>query len=99
MGADHTSGYTINNEILGVGGKVDPLSPEGKAAISRNLQAATAFLDSTGHCLFIAFAILDIPSGFEGFVEECTGVLGTNWTAEDVTKIGLEILRKNVLSM
>jgi aldehyde:ferredoxin oxidoreductase len=94
MGADHTSGYTINNEILGVGGKVDPLSPEGKAAISRNLQAATAFLDSTGHCLFIAFAILDIPSGFEGFVEECNGILGTNWTAEDVIKIGLEILRK-----
>jgi len=94
MGADHTSGYTIAPEILGVSGKVDPLTPEGKAELSRNFQAATAFIDSTGHCLFIAFAILDIAEGFEGMVEECNGVLGTNWTADDVTRIGQEILKK-----
>ncbi len=94
MGADHTAGYTIAPEILSVGGKADPLSPEGKAAISRDLQAATAFLDSTGHCLFIAFAILDIASGLEGMVEECNGVLGTNWTTADVGRIGAEILKK-----
>jgi aldehyde:ferredoxin oxidoreductase len=37
---------------------------------------------------------LDIPSGFEGMVEECNGVLGTDWRPEDVTRIGAEILRK-----
>ena len=94
MGADHTAGYTIAPEILSVGGKADPLSPEGKAALSRAFQATTAFIDSTGHCLFIAFAILDIPSGFEGMVEECNGVLGTHWKPEDVAKIGAEILKK-----
>jgi aldehyde:ferredoxin oxidoreductase len=94
MGADHTSGYTIAPEILSVGGKADPLSPEGKAALSRGFQATTAFIDSSGHCLFIAFAILDIASGFEGMVEECNGVLGTAWTTEDVAKLGGEILRK-----
>jgi len=94
MGADHTAGYTICPEILSVGGKVDPLSPEGKAALSRGFQATTAFIDSTGHCLFIAFAILDIASGFEGMMEECNGVLGTNWKSEDAAKIGGEILRK-----
>jgi aldehyde:ferredoxin oxidoreductase len=94
MGADHTAGYTIAPEILSVGGKADPLSPEGKAALSRAFQATTAFIDSTGHCLFIAFAILDIPSGFEGMIEECNGVLGTNWKSEDAAKIGAEILRK-----
>ena len=94
MGADHTAGYTIAPEILSVGGKADPLSPEGKAALSRGFQATTAFIDSTGHCLFIAFAILDIPSGFEGMVEECNGVLGTHWKLEDVAKIGAEILKK-----
>ncbi len=94
MGADHTSGYTIAPEILGVSGKVDPLSPEGKAALSRAFQAATAFIDSTGHCLFIAFAILDIASGFEGMMEECNGVLGTNWKSEDAAKLGAEILKK-----
>jgi aldehyde:ferredoxin oxidoreductase len=91
MGADHTSGYTIAPEILGVSGKLDPLNPD-KAELARNFQYATAFIDSTGHCLFIAFAILDIASGFEGVVEECNGVLGTSWTMDDVARIGKEVL-------
>lgn len=94
MGADHTAGYTIAPEILGVSGKVDALSPEGKAALSRGFQATTAFIDSSGHCLFIAFAILDIASGFEGLMEECNGVLGTAWTTDDAARLGAEILRK-----
>ena len=94
MGADHTAGYTIAPEILGVSGKVDPLALENKGELSRNFQASTAFIDSSGHCLFIAFPILDIPSGFEGLVEECAGVLGTSWTGTDVVNIGLEILKK-----
>ncbi len=93
MGADHTAGYTVAPEILSVGGKSDPLNPEGKAALSRAFQATTAFIDSTGHCLFIAFAILDIASGYEGMIEECNGVLGTGWTADDVLKTGGDILK------
>jgi len=93
MGADHTAGYTIAPEILGVMGKVDPLSAEGKAALSRAFQATTAFIDSSGHCLFIAFAILDIASGYQGMIEEINGVLGTNWTADDVVKFGAEVLK------
>jgi aldehyde:ferredoxin oxidoreductase len=94
MGADHTAGYTIAPEILSVGGKSDPLSPEGKADLSRAFQATTAFIDSSGHCLFIAFAILDIASGFQGMVDEVNGVMGTHFTTDDVAKWGAEILRK-----
>jgi aldehyde:ferredoxin oxidoreductase len=94
MGADHTAGYTINPEILGVSGKTDPLSPQGKAEVSRAFQAATAFItDTTGHCLFIAFA-MDISSCFEGIVDEVNGVLGTHYTVDDIAKLGAEILRK-----
>jgi aldehyde:ferredoxin oxidoreductase len=95
MGADHTSGYTICPEILGVSGKVDQFDVD-KAELARNFQYATAFIDTSGHCLFIAFAILDIASGFEGVVEECNGVLGTNWTMDDVNRIGKEILDKEL---
>jgi aldehyde:ferredoxin oxidoreductase len=95
MGADHTSGYTIAPEILGVAGKVDQFDRD-KAELVRNFQYATAFIDSSGHCLFIAFAILDIASGFEGLVEECNGVLGTNWTMDDVGRIGKEVLDKEL---
>jgi len=95
MGADHTSGYTIAPEILGVSGKLDPFDVD-KAELARNFQYATAFIDSTGHCLFIAFAVLDIASGFEGAEEECNGVLGTSWTMDDVGRIGKEILDKEL---
>ena len=93
MGADHTQGYTIAPEILGVSGKVDQFDRD-KADLARGFLEATAFIDSSGHCLFIAFAILDIASGFEGVVEECNGVLGTEWTMDDVGRIGKEILAK-----
>ena len=48
MGADHTAGYAIANNILGVGGSVNPLKPEGQVELSRNLQVATAAVDATG---------------------------------------------------
>ena len=93
MGADHTSGYTIAPEILGVSGKVDQFD-KNKAELVRNFQYSTAFIDSSGHCLFIAFAILDIAEGFEGLIEECNGLLGVEWTAEDIMNIGKEIINK-----
>ena len=93
MGADHTAGYTIAPEIAGVGGKVDPLSNEGKAELSLTFQAATAFIDSTGYCLFIAFPILDIQEGWVGMAETVAGVTGRNITGADVIPIGKEILK------
>jgi len=91
MGADHTAGYAIAPEILGVGGTLDPMDPK-KAEVSRNLQLATAAVDATGYCLFIAFAVLDIPEGLEGVVESLNGVLGTNLTVNDVAPIGKSII-------
>jgi aldehyde:ferredoxin oxidoreductase len=91
MGADHTAGYAIAPEIMGVGGQLDPKDPK-KAEISRNLQLATAALDATGYCLFVAFAILDIPEGLEGIVETLNGVLGASLTVDDVPKIGQQII-------
>jgi aldehyde:ferredoxin oxidoreductase len=91
MGADHTAGYTIAPEILGVGGEADPFEVS-KGDLSRGMQEATAWIDTTGYCLFIAFAVLDYPEGLEGAVESCNAVLGTNWTTDDVGRIGGEII-------
>jgi len=93
MGADHTSGYTIAPEIAGVGGKVDPLTDSGKAELSLTFQAATAFIDSTGYCLFIAFPILDIPEGWAGMAESVAGVTGLDITGDDVLDVGKEVLK------
>jgi aldehyde:ferredoxin oxidoreductase len=91
MGGDHTQGYTIAPEILQVGGKPDPRDIN-KSDLSRAFLSTTAFLDSTGYCLFTAFAILDIPSGLEGMVESVKGYLGVN--EFDLTKYGMDVLRK-----
>lgn len=92
MGADHTAGYTIAPEILGVGGESDALDAD-KAALARGFQEATGFIDTSGYCLFIAFAVLDIAEGLEGAVESCNGVLGTSWTTDDIARIGSEVLK------
>ena len=95
MGADHTSGYTIAPEILACGGDVDQFDAD-KAELVRAFQYTTAFIDTSGHCLFIAFPILDIAEGFEGLVEECAGVFGVEWTGDDVTRIGKEVLDREI---
>ena len=61
--------------------------------LSRNLQIATAFVDSTGLCLFVAFAILDIPAGLEGIVEMCNARYGWNKSVEDYLEMGKQVLR------
>jgi aldehyde:ferredoxin oxidoreductase len=91
MGADHTAGYALATEIMGVGGTADPRDPK-KADLSRNLQLATAAVDASGYCLFIAFAVLDIPEGLEGVVESINGVYGTNLTVNDVAGVGQGII-------
>lgn len=93
QGADHTMGYTIATNILGVGGKVDPLSKEGQVELSRNLQIATAAIDSTGMCLFIAFAALDDPTCLPSLIDLINARFGINLTADDVTNLGMNILK------
>ncbi|MDO5673426.1 MAG: aldehyde ferredoxin oxidoreductase C-terminal domain-containing protein [bacterium] len=93
QGADHTMGYTIATNILGVGGKVDPLSKEGQVELSRNLQIATAAIDSTGMCLFIAFAALDDPACLPALIDMINARFGIKLTADDVTSLGMSILK------
>ncbi|MBU0945128.1 MAG: aldehyde ferredoxin oxidoreductase [Proteobacteria bacterium] len=93
QGADHTMGYTIATEILSVGGKADPLSKEGQVELSRNLQIATAAIDSTGMCLFIAFAALDNATCLPALIDMINARFGINLTGADVTNLGMNILK------
>ena len=92
MGADHTAGYAVATNILGVGGNVDPLKPEGQIELSRNLQIATAAVDSTGMCLFIAFAVLDQPDTFQALIDMINAFYGLSLTADDVAELGKSVL-------
>lgn len=92
MGADHTAGYTVATEVLSVGGTAD-MADIHKSDLARAFQAVTIFVDSLGYCIFTTFATSDIPEGLEGMVESVNGVAGTNWTTDDVLRLGLEWLK------
>jgi aldehyde:ferredoxin oxidoreductase len=93
QGADHTAGYAVATNIMKVGGYVDPLKPEGQVELSRNLQIATAAIDSTGMCLFITFAAMDQPETFQALIDLLNAFYGLNLTADDVTALGKQILK------
>jgi aldehyde:ferredoxin oxidoreductase len=92
QGADHTAGYAVTANILGVGGTVDPLKPEGQAELSKNLQIATAMLDSLGFCIFVAFPVLDIPEAFTAIHEMVEAFTGDKWDPEELMKLGREVV-------
>jgi aldehyde:ferredoxin oxidoreductase len=93
MGADHTAGYATATNILKVGGFVDPLKAEGQVELSRNLQVATAAIDSTGMCVFIAFALLDIPETFTALLDMLNALYGSDLTPDNVVELGKKILK------
>ena len=92
QGADHTAGYAIATNIMKVGGYVDPLKTEGQVDLSRALQITTAAVDSTGFCLFIAFAVMDQPETFDAMLELISGFTGETLTAEGVEQLGKDVL-------
>lgn len=93
MGADHTAGYAVATNILNSGGYVDPLTKEGQVALARNLQIATAAVDSTGMCIFVAFPALDDPKCLPALIDMINARFGISLTGDDVTNLGKHILK------
>lgn len=93
MGADHTAGYAVAANIMKVGGSADPLQLEGQVELSRNLQIATAAVDSTGMCLFVAFAALDQPETFQALIDMINAFYGLSLTADGVSDLGKSVLK------
>ena len=96
MGADHTAGYSVTANILSIGGTVDPLKPEGQIALSRELQIATAAIDATGLCLFVAFAVLDKPEALVAIVDMLNAKYGLSLGLDDVGALGKSVLETEI---
>ncbi|WP_207259632.1 aldehyde ferredoxin oxidoreductase C-terminal domain-containing protein [Desulfovibrio sp. Huiquan2017] len=88
MGADHTAGYGVTANILGVGGTVDGHQKEGNVELSKNLQVATAAIDSMGFCLFVAFAVLDSENGVQTMADLVQSWTGTAFSVDDLVALG-----------
>lgn len=93
MGADHTAGYTIATNILGLGGKIAPLTKEGQVALSKKMQVITAALDCTGLCLFCALMMADEPKSWDDLIEMINARYGWQWTTHDFFVLGERVLK------
>lgn len=93
MGADHTAGYAVATNILNSGGYVDPLKKEGQVELARNLQIATAAVDSTGMCIFTAFPALDDPTCLPALIDMINARFGVALGIDDVMNLGKTILK------
>ena len=82
-GGCHVRGYMISPEILGLPQKLDRFAIDGKAEWVKIFQDLTAYIDSTGLCLFTSFAI-----DAKGYADLTNAVCGTNFTDADILEAG-----------
>jgi aldehyde:ferredoxin oxidoreductase len=85
-GACHLRSYTVASEVLGIPVKTDPLVTEGKPALVKAFQDATAVFDSAGLCIFTSFAwgLADVQPQIQA---ACEG----DWSLEKLNLVGERI--------
>ena len=93
MGADHTAGYGVAQNLLKVGGDIDGLKKEGNVELSKNLQIATAAIDSMGFCLFVAFAVLDAANGVQTMADLVAAHTGMKFGVDELIALGVNCLK------
>jgi len=96
MGADHTAGYAVCQNVLKVGGDVPSQGKEGQVEVSKNLQVATAALDSLGLCLFVAFAVLDTPDALGVVADMVAATTGKPCSVDDIIALGANCLKNEL---
>lgn len=89
MGADHTAGNLVGAYL---GGKLDPLKPDGQVEASRQAQIAMAALDNTGLCL-LAGGVMDTPEVAQSFLTMLGAKLGQAVGPDDYAALGLRTLK------
>jgi aldehyde:ferredoxin oxidoreductase len=87
IGASHMAGDTAYVELFGVGEKIDGLSYEGKAQLTKYFQDLFTIIDSAGLCVFVAIRYtLDTETGYTptratAMINHATG---SNYTPESL---------------
>jgi aldehyde:ferredoxin oxidoreductase len=93
LGADHTAGWVINENLSAFGGTLNPLRREGQVEVSRQAQIHTAFFDCTGLCQFAGGPARRVPEAKEALLRMINIKLGTNLTHDDLFHLGVRVLR------
>ncbi|HET9581087.1 MAG TPA: aldehyde ferredoxin oxidoreductase family protein [Usitatibacter sp.] len=85
-GACHLRSYTVASEVLGIPVKTDPLTTEGKPALVKAFQDATAVFDSSGLCVFTSFAW-----NLENVAPQLQAACEGDWSVENLNVVGERI--------
>lgn len=92
MGADHTAGWVVDQNLEAFGGTLDRFSAEGQVEASRNAQIHMAVVDTVGICDF-AQTGFGVPDGLGNVCRMVAAKFGKPFREEDWTNLGIRILK------
>jgi aldehyde:ferredoxin oxidoreductase len=92
MGADHTAGWVVDQNLEAFGGTIDPLGAEGQVEASRNTQIHMAAVDTVGICDF-AQSGLASPDGIANVYKMVAAKSGRLFGEADWTELGRRVLK------
>jgi len=92
MGADHTAGWVVDQNLEAFGGTVDALGAEGQVEISRNTQIHMAAVDTAGICDF-AQSGLATDEGIQNVFTMMSAKSGREFGRDDWTKLGERVIK------
>lgn len=92
MGADHTAGWVVDQNLEAFGGTVDAHGSEGQVAISRDTQIHMAAVDTVGICDF-AQSGLASEEGIGNVFTMMSAKSGQPFGEEDWTALGRRVIK------
>ena len=92
MGADHTAGWVVDQNLEAFGGTIDALGAEGQVEASRDTQIHMAAVDSVGICDF-AQSGLATPEGIDNVYRMIAAKSGQPFSESDWTELGVRVLK------
>jgi aldehyde:ferredoxin oxidoreductase len=92
MGADHTAGWVVDQNLEDFGGTINPLGAEGQVEASRDTQIHMAAVDTVGICDF-AQSGLAAEGGMDNVFKMISAKSGQPFTEADWTALGLRVLK------
>ncbi len=92
MGADHTAGWVVDQNLEAFGGTVDAHGAEGQVEISRDAQIHMAAIDTAGICDF-AQTGLATDEGISNVYTMMSAKLGQPFAEEDWAALGTKVIK------
>ncbi len=92
MGADHTAGWVVAENLQEFGGTLDRFSAQGQVETSRNSQLNMAAVDTVGICDF-AQSGFGAPGGLANVCNMIAAKLGKPFSEKDWHALGIRILK------